>query len=441
MKKILILDKDQSYCDQITNMLNVFFETKSFVKPILFLESIVHDVPDIVIIGELKTEADVYSVIQSVRKIPDINITVIHTPVEETPENLEKSYDLGTSIFLTKDMVEEKLLNFVLESVSATKAQQEEKILVCEDSQLIRLTLTTWLQKNKYKIIQAHNGEEGYALAKEHQPSLIISDVEMPKMTGYQLCVKVKKDPDLMHIPVIILSSLSKKEEREKGLRMGAIAYLTKPCSFHDLMTLVERLLAEKRIWSKRERNIMLNSIKMMAKALEARDEYTRGHSERVSQISIKIARKMGMPHHQINILELAADMHDIGKIGIPDNVLLKPSKLTDEEYDIIKTHPLKGVNILAQEESMEDICEIIQSHHERIDGRGYPKGLKDGEIPLGAKIVAVADTWDALTSNRPYRNGLPQEKAIEILKDASGTQLDDECVQVFLNLLSENLI
>lgn len=180
--------------------------------------------------------------------------------------------------------------------------------------------------------------------------------------------------------------------------------------------------------------NLSTNIIKSLISALEARDEYTKGHSLRVQILSSKIARAMGLPSKEIKEIELSAILHDIGKIGIPDSILRKPDKLTNEEYEIIKKHPIIGYNILSSIEGLEKILDGIKYHHERFDGKGYPEGLKGKEIPLIARIIAVADTLDAMTSDRPYRKGLPIEKAVEEIKKCKNSQLDPEIVDVFLN-------
>lgn len=178
---------------------------------------------------------------------------------------------------------------------------------------------------------------------------------------------------------------------------------------------------------------ISTNIIKSLITALEARDEYTKGHSYRVQIYSVKIAHALRLPPRKVRQVELSSILHDIGKIGVPDNILRKPDRLTDEEFEIIKKHPITGYNILSSIEGLEDILDGIKYHHERFDGRGYPEGLKGKDIPLIARIIAIADTLDAMTSDRPYRKGFPFEYALEELKNVKGTQLDPEIVDVFL--------
>jgi len=180
----------------------------------------------------------------------------------------------------------------------------------------------------------------------------------------------------------------------------------------------------------------MIASITSLAKALDERDNYTRFHSENVAKYAVKIANKIRMPDRFIEELRLASMLHDIGKIGVRDLILLKPGSLTHEEYEVIKKHPEKGAAILRPIPSLSNIIPYILSHHERFDGNGYPGGLSGDEIPLGARIISVADTYDGITTDRPYRKKKSHEDAIKLMKSISGSQLCPFCIEAFLSLL-----
>lgn len=180
----------------------------------------------------------------------------------------------------------------------------------------------------------------------------------------------------------------------------------------------------------------VLASIESLARALEARDAYTRGHSDRVNKFSMAIGRIMGLSKHELEILHDASLLHDIGKIGVPDRILLKPTRLTEEEYDIMKSHAQMGADILSSMSFLREHVPLIRWHHERQDGKGYPDGLRGSEIPIGARIIQVADTWDAMTSNRPYRRALSNEVAASELIKYSGTQFDADVVDAFISWL-----
>jgi len=186
------------------------------------------------------------------------------------------------------------------------------------------------------------------------------------------------------------------------------------------------------------DRNIM-DSIQTLVQALEARDTYTRGHSDRVNKYSMIIGQTLGLSDHDLLILDDASRLHDIGKIGVYDKILLKPKNLTEEEYALMKAHPDLAKQILSSLPCLEEHIPLILNHHERQDGSGYPRGLKGDEIPLGARIIQVADTWDAMTSDRPYRRRLSTAVAVAELRKSSGTQLDKNCVNAFLDWLKKS--
>jgi len=186
------------------------------------------------------------------------------------------------------------------------------------------------------------------------------------------------------------------------------------------------------------ERRMMLAGITSLIEALEARDPYTRGHSESVGKILIGMAADMGASTKELELLDIAGGLHDLGKIGVPDAILLNPGKLTKKEFDAIKEHPVMGANILAPIETLTDMIPIILHHHERMDGKGYPHGLKGSQNPLWARATAVADTYHAMTSNRSYRQGLSQEIAFQIMQDVRGTQPCPECLDIFLQWINK---
>ncbi|MBN8554183.1 MAG: HD-GYP domain-containing protein [Deltaproteobacteria bacterium] len=182
----------------------------------------------------------------------------------------------------------------------------------------------------------------------------------------------------------------------------------------------------------------VIGSIEALVQALEARDSYTKGHSERVNKYSMAIGKRLKLSDHELEILHDASLLHDIGKIGVYDRILLKPANLSEEEFALMKSHPDLAAGILSSLSFLEEHIPLIQHHHERQDGSGYPLGLKGDEIPLGARIIQVADTWDAMTSDRPYRRRMPTDVAVKELVKAAGTQLDQNCVQAFIDWLKE---
>jgi len=262
-------------------------------------------------------------------------------------------------------------------------------------------------------------------------------------MDGIALCKTIHESTDLAEIPFVTMSTNSDRAIMRRMLEWGASAYLVKPFNLEQLVITIEKLLSDhfliilkdkQRLEA--ERKMMLASITSLIAALEARDHYTRGHSESVSLLVSEMGTQMGLASEEIDSLGIGGKLHDIGKIGIPDHILLKPGRLTEPEFAIVREHPLTGAHILGSIPSMQAIIPVIRHHHERFDGRGYPDGLKGKEIPLWARMTAVADAYDALTSDRPYRKGMSQGKALNIIEDVRGTQLCPDCVDVFFKFI-----
>jgi HD-GYP domain-containing protein (c-di-GMP phosphodiesterase class II) len=235
---------------------------------------------------------------------------------------------------------------------------------------------------------------------------------------------------------VIILSS----SDTEENIERGAAAFIEKPCNIEQLVVTAEKLLSDQfqlllkeRERLDLERHLMLASITSLVQALEARDQYTRGHSEEVSRLAAGMAQQMGFKTEDIETAQTAGRLHDLGKIGIRDSVLLKPGTLTVAEYGLIRRHPVIGAKILGPIPSLAAIIPGVLYHHERMNGQGYPEGLAGDKIPLLARIIAVADTYDTLTGDRPYQKGLAPQEAVRIVRDAAGTELCVECVRAFL--------
>ncbi len=265
----------------------------------------------------------------------------------------------------------------------------------------------------------------------------------MPAMDGLELCKEVRADPGLETIPFIVMSSESDRKVMREMLHLGASAFLIKPFNIEQLVITAEKLLSdhiqllmkETQLF-KAERNHLITSMSSLIQALEARDPYTRGHSESVAELTLATAKALDFEVQGLEKIELAAKLHDIGKIGVRDDVLLKPGRLTDEEFESIKKHPLLGADILMPIPSMADIIPAVLYHHERLDGTGYPYGIKGKDIPLWARVIAVADVHHALTSDRPYRQAMPRNKAFQIIRESTGSHLCPDCVEAFFRAL-----
>lgn len=292
--------------------------------------------------------------------------------------------------------------------------KQPLRILIVDDSPLVIKQLVTILSPLGHKLEVAANGQEALAKVRQHPPDLVITDVVMPVMDGIELCRHLKNDPVTRLIPVVIHSSLKSVTDRVQALEAGADDFLNKPVDASELLARTRSLLTLKQHIDALEHAEKV--LAALAKGIEARDSYTRGHCERMADYAVLIGERLNLRVSEKKVLALGGMMHDIGKVAIPDSILLKPGRLTPEERQVIEQHPLAGYEICKEMVSLRAIAEIVRWHHEKLDGSGYPDGLRGDQIPLPAQIMAVCDVYDALSTKRSYKESLPLEKCREIL-------------------------
>jgi response regulator RpfG family c-di-GMP phosphodiesterase len=376
---------------------------------------------------------------QDTRTIPVIMLSSF-----DSEADINRGFQAGASAYISKKEARLCLQDSVKEILSKAKFQRERIIMVVDDSYMIRHLVGDGLAQAGFQVINAENGEKALHILENVRPDLILSDINMPQMDGFAFCEKVHANPELASIPFVVMSTNSDRSYMKRMLSYGAEAYLVKPFNIDQVVILIEKLLSDQFLLLLKEkerldleRNLMLASITSLVTALESRDHYTRGHSEVVARIVSGMASVKGLSKEEIEMITIGVKLHDIGKIGISDNILLKPGRLTDEEFAHIKQHPTIGANILKSIHSLRDVLSIVQCHHERMDGKGYPHGLKGDEIPLWARMTAIADTYHALISDRPYREAMSQEKAFKIIDEVKGSQLCPECVDVFFKWAS----
>ncbi len=389
---------------------------------------------------------DGFTLCNALKSSPEINgVPVIILSSHDKDTDIEHGFEVGASAYVSKTNAQQQLPHVVESMLQKVTLLRKRLIMVVDDSRIIINVIQKGLHKEGFEVLTAANGREALDLLNSHEPDLIISDLNMPVMDGLAFCKTVRTLPHFSGIPFIAMSSESDRYRMRQMLQSGAATYIVKPFNVEQLIIMVERLLSDhfqlmlkERERLETERHAMLASISSLVQALEARDQYTRGHSEEVSTIAVELAKRLNVRPDELEDIAIAARLHDLGKIGVRDEVLLKPGKLTDAEFAMIKRHPVVGAKILKPIPSLEKAIPIVLSHHERFDGKGYPEGLKGTDIPFWARITAVADTFHALTSDRPYRKGLPQEKALQIIADVRETQLCPECVDLFLDYILE---
>ncbi len=309
------------------------------------------------------------------------------------------------------------------------------RILVVDDNATNIDLILKQLQGNPYTFERAENGHEALEKVRKWNPDLVLLDLMMPVMSGYEVCRTIKADKELRFIPVIVITALSELEDKLKAIDMGADDFLIKPFNKLELATRIRSLLRLKALYN--DLDSSENILFSLAKALEAKDPYTRGHSERVARYSRLLARAAGLSEMDQEHIWRGGLLHDIGKIGIREAILHKPGPLSTEEMDHVRLHPQKGFEICLPLKSLAPSLTVIKSHHERFDGCGHPDRLECEKIPLMARITAIADSFDAITTDRPYRKGIHFSEAIKVFEAEKNTgQWDPKLVAEFIKLV-----
>jgi putative two-component system response regulator len=311
------------------------------------------------------------------------------------------------------------------------------KILVVDDEARVREVLRRFLIRDNYEVIEAANGEEAMDLLKSGYVDLILLDVRMPKLDGFGFCEKIKANEQFRFIPVIMLTAFSDEESKIKGIQCGVDDFLNKPVNMNELLARARVLIKSKYLNEQLENTESVLFI--LARVVEAKDPCTKDHLKRMASYSRDMAQRLGLPHEMILAIEYAGILHDIGKIGISESILAKPSSLTKEEFEEIKKHSIIGEEIVKPLRFAKIIAPAVRGHHEWWNGSGYPDGLSGENISLGARIISIIDAYDAITCDRPYRKGRPSEKAISILLEGRGGQWDPRLVDVFVEYLQSN--
>lgn len=320
-------------------------------------------------------------------------------------------------------------------------------ILVVDDNKA-NLAMAKQELSDEYQVTPVISGAQALQFLERKTPSLIMLDLMMPEMDGRETMARIRAREEWAKIPIVFLTADSSPETESEILRLGADDFVAKPFVPEVMKSRIRRIIElnelrndlESRLEEKTAEveMVTINAIMAISNAIEAKDEYTRGHSARVAECSEAIARRLGWSDDECQNLRYIALLHDIGKIGVPDSVLNKPSRLTDEEFSIIKKHPVTGGDILKNIRMLPHVDEGALYHHERYDGRGYPNGLKGDEIPLWARIIGIADSYDAMTSNRVYRKKQSVDYVISEFERCAGSQFDPELAAIFVEMLRE---
>ncbi|MFB3897716.1 MAG: HD domain-containing phosphohydrolase [bacterium] len=319
---------------------------------------------------------------------------------------------------------------------------KQDAILIVDDQEIIRRSLSTILENSGYLVTSVASAKEAIQNLHQMQYSLVLTDLRLDGESGLDIIEHVKEFyPKTL---VILLTAYASVESAIAALRRGAYDYLIKPCNVDDLKHTVQRCLHIRRQGIENEQlrdeleKAYFLTVRALAAAIDAKDRYTKGHSDRVMQYSISIAealeQSVAMTERLVQHFQYAAMIHDIGKIGIPDNILKKEGKYTPDEYAVMKQHPMVGYDMLRDVLYLKEVSLYLKHHHEWFNGQGYPDGLQGDEIPLGAQIISVADAYDAMTSDRPYRKSYTHEAAVQEIIHCSGSQFAPRVVDAFLS-------
>ncbi|WP_248281325.1 HD domain-containing phosphohydrolase [Azoarcus sp. TTM-91] len=324
--------------------------------------------------------------------------------------------------------------------MTSSEIRDERPVVLCVDDEPTNLQVLRQVLQQDYRLLFARDGARALELAAAERPALILLDVMMPGMTGYQVCSALKADAAVAAIPVIFVTALSEMDDEARGFEVGAVDYIVKPLRPAIVRARVRTHLSLVRVEELRETRLQI--IQRLGLAAEYKDNETGLHVIRMSHYSRLLALACGWSEASADDLFHAAPMHDIGKIGVPDSILRKNGALTPEEWDVMRGHVDIGARIIGEHDGglLAMAAVIARSHHEKWDGSGYPQGLAGEAIPIEGRIVAIADVFDALTSVRPYKPAWPVEDACALLREQRGRHFDPELVDRFLDCLPEVL-
>jgi cyclic di-GMP phosphodiesterase len=328
--------------------------------------------------------------------------------------------------------------------------ESKSKILIVDDEPSGREILESILEPEGYHLTLAENGFQAIERAIAIQPDVILLDVMMPGMDGFEVCRRIRSEEKLAEVPILFLTALDDRQSILNGLEAGADDFISKPFDRYELrarllgitrLNRYHKLLEERKNLQEAHQKLLNaydRTIEGWSRAMDLRDNETEGHTQRVTHLTLKLAEAFNMKSDELIHIRRGALLHDMGKLGIPDSILLKPDKLTAEEWEAMRQHPKLAYDMLYPIEYLHPALDIPYCHHEKWDGTGYPRGLKGEEIPLVARLFAVIDVWDALTSNRPYRLAWEKDRVLAFIREQSGKHFDPEVVEVFFKIIPD---
>lgn len=378
--------------------------------------------------------------IKSASATQDISVIILSSFGSDA--DIDRAIQAGASAYIEKREARARLYDTVQKLLAISPSQPERTILIVEDSRPIRTLIQKGLMEAGFHVISAENGQEALDILPEQHPDLILSDINMPGMDGFELCEALHSDPDFASIPFVVMSTINDRDQMRRIIKYGATDYMVKPFNIDELVIHIERFLEDRLLLLIKEkerldteRKMMLGSIKSLLAALEAREPRLKEHADAVAHIASGMAEFAGASKREIELVILGAQLHDIGKIALKDEILLISDPADEQILGYLKQHPRIGANILQNIPRLpSEIISIILHHHERPDGKGYPKGLLVEQIPKWAGITAVANTYHQLVASYPYGKKLSQKDALQTIEQMSGIELCTEYVYLFLD-------
>ena len=342
-----------------------------------------------------------------------------------------------------------------MENTEINVQSEKYNILVIDDNRMNLLLIKKILSDN-YNVNTVLSAREGFDFLENNSVDLILLDICMPEIDGFQFLEIIKKDEKLKNVPIICLTATDGQESELRCFELGALDFIAKPFVAEIMVMRINRILKLESLQRDLQEEVNRQTIELhnsnrklhrlttqvmitLAGTIDAKDKYTNGHSERVAKYSRMIAERAGLSEQAQGDIYYIGLLHDIGKIGVPDEIINKTSRLNDKEYAIIKTHPSIGADILEKMSELPDIAIGAKYHHERYDGKGYPEGLKGEDIPLIARIIGIADAYDAMTSNRSYRSVMPQDIVRAEIEKCSETQFDPVFAKIMLDIIDDD--
>jgi putative two-component system response regulator len=309
------------------------------------------------------------------------------------------------------------------------------RVLIADDTDSVRALFRKLLTADGHEVIAVADGIAALEAVQEHRPDVILLDVGMPQLDGLEVCRRLKADPATRLTPVVLVTGLTDMSDRIKGIEAGADEFLSKPVHPHELRARVTSLVRMKHLIDALD--CAESAFVALALTIEARDPNTNGHCERLARHAVALGRSLNLAAEDLHALHRGAYLHDIGKVGLPDAVLLKPGPLTDSERQLMQRHPEIGETMIAPLQSLRHVRPIIRHHHERLDGSGYPDRLRGDDVPLLAQLVGIVDVYDALTSRRPYREAAtPEDAARHLREECDRGKFARRHVEAFLEVI-----